>query len=142
MVDYGDLETNLRNRGFFDLSHIPDEQKYLKVIPSDKDDSMKLKTRGGNEYFVKLKELEMNNKGECVITLEPIAKKLFYINNQRSISNNYSLNNIDCSTIKDFSECDENLTNLEQKSSNRGFVQINTALSDILTNLKCKTTGK
>jgi hypothetical protein len=45
------------------LSHIPEEQRYLKVSPSDNDDSMKLETINGKEYFVKLKELEMNDEG-------------------------------------------------------------------------------
>ena len=59
------------------LSHIPEQQKYLKVIPSDNDDSMKLETINGKEYFVKLKELEMNDLGEFVMTLKPVNKDIF-----------------------------------------------------------------
>jgi len=33
---------------------------------------MKLKTINGKEYFVKLKELEMNDQGEFVMTLKSI----------------------------------------------------------------------
>lgn len=55
------------------LSHIPDQQKYLRVTPSDKkgDDIIKLETINSREYFVKLKELEMNDQGELVMTLKP-----------------------------------------------------------------------
>ena len=59
------------------MSHIPEEQKYIKVIPSDNDDSIKLETIKGKEYFVKLKELEMNDQGEFVMTLKPVNKDIF-----------------------------------------------------------------
>ena len=59
------------------LSHIPEQQKYLKVISSDNDDSIKLETINGKEYFVKLKELEMNDNGEFVMTLKSIENKRF-----------------------------------------------------------------
>ena len=59
------------------LSHVPEQQKYLKVISSDNDDSIKLETINGKEYFVKLKELEMNDNGEFVMTLKSIENKRF-----------------------------------------------------------------
>ena len=61
------------------LSHIPDQQKYLKVIPSDikGDDSITLETINSKEYFVKLKELEMNDQGELVLTMKTISSTLF-----------------------------------------------------------------
>ena len=65
-LDYDFLEIEERSNVLdINLSHIPEQQKYLKVIPSDNDDSMKLETINGKEYFVKLKELEMNDQGEC-----------------------------------------------------------------------------
>ncbi|MCF8494599.1 MAG: hypothetical protein K9G65_04345 [Rickettsiaceae bacterium] len=76
-LDYDDLEIQQRNIRSFDLSHIPEEQKYLRVTPSDNDDSMKLETINGKEYFVKLKELEMNDLGEFVMTLKPVNKDIF-----------------------------------------------------------------
>lgn len=76
-LHYDDLEIQQLNIRSFDLSHIPEEQKYLKVIPSDIDDSMKLETINGKEYFVKLKELEMNDLGEFVMTLKPVNKDIF-----------------------------------------------------------------
>ena len=70
-IDYGFSEIEERNNCInINLSHIPEEQRYLKVIPSDNDDSMKLETINGKEYFVKLKELEMNEDGELVMTLK------------------------------------------------------------------------
>jgi len=74
------LETE--NHGHYqkiNLSHIPDQQKYLKVTPSDikGDDSIKLETTAGREYFVKLKELEMNDDGELVMTLKPAKANIF-----------------------------------------------------------------
>lgn len=78
-LDYDDLAIQQHNIRSFDLSHIPEEQKYLKVIPSDEngDDSMKLETINGKEYFVKLKELEMNDLGEFIMTLKPVNKDIF-----------------------------------------------------------------
>ncbi len=74
--DFSEIEerSNVLN---INLSHIPDQQKYLKVIPSDNDDSMKLETINGKEYFVKLKALEMNDQGEFVMTLKPIEDRCF-----------------------------------------------------------------
>jgi hypothetical protein len=74
--DYPEMEEH-SNRLNISLSHIPEQQKYLKVIPSDNDDSMKLETINGKEYFVKLKELEMNDQGEFVMTLKPIENRCF-----------------------------------------------------------------
>ena len=76
-LDYDDLEIQQRNISSFDLSHIPEEQKYLRITPSDNDDNMKLETINGKEYFVKLKELEMNDLGEFVMTLKPVNKDIF-----------------------------------------------------------------
>ena len=66
--------SNLSN---INLAHISESQKYLKVIPSDKDDSVKLETINGKEYCVKLKELYMNEEGEWVMTLRNVAKNIF-----------------------------------------------------------------
>ena len=74
LVNYGDPEIDYSNKRFFDLSHIQDEQKYLKVMPNDKDDIIKLETRGGKGYCVKLKELYTNEEGEWVMTLSHVAK--------------------------------------------------------------------
>ena len=38
---------------------------------------MKLETINGREYFVKLKELEMNDLGEFIMTLKPVNKDIF-----------------------------------------------------------------
>jgi hypothetical protein len=71
-LDYSEIEPQTSN---FNLFHVPDEQKYLKIIPSsqDGDDHIKLETINGREYFVKLKALEMNDCGELVMTLKPSA---------------------------------------------------------------------
>ena len=79
------------------LSHIREEQRYLKVTPSDNDDSMKLETINGKEYFVKLKELEMNEEGEFVMTLKPaqsnpFLKKNKCIKNNRILADNLIMN--------------------------------------------------
>ena len=62
------------------LSHIPEQQRYLKVTPSDikGDDSIRLETIGGREYCVRLKELEMNENGEFVMTLKPAKDNMFF----------------------------------------------------------------
>ena len=77
-IDYNFSEIEeCRNCLNISLSHIPEQQKYLKVIPSDNDDSMKLETINGKEYFVKLKELEKNDQGEFVMTLKPVENIYF-----------------------------------------------------------------
>ena len=57
---------------------------------------MKLETINGKEYFVKLKELEMNDEGEFV--MRPIGKELFdelsYIPKAQMLSKSEN-NNID-----------------------------------------------
>ena len=77
--DYPELE-ECSNRLNISLSHIPEQQKYLKVTPSDikGDDSIKLETIGGREYCVRLKELEMNENGELVMTLKPTKDNMFF----------------------------------------------------------------
>jgi hypothetical protein len=103
-----------------DLSRIPEEQRYLKVTPSDNDDSMKLETINGKEYFVKLKELEMNEEGEFVMTLKPaqsnpFLKKNKCIKNNRILADNLIMNSAvislhsiteDIKPQKDFSKID------------------------------------
>ncbi|MDP5020436.1 MAG: hypothetical protein NWP91_01720 [Rickettsiaceae bacterium] len=77
-IDYNFSEIEERRNCLnISLSHIPEQQKYLKVIPSDNDDSMKLETINGKEYFVKLKELEKNDQGEFVMTLKPVENIYF-----------------------------------------------------------------
>ena len=59
---------------FVDLSHIPEEKRSLAITPSETDDSVRLQTNNGREYFVKLRELEVNESGEFVMTLQPSVK--------------------------------------------------------------------
>ena len=58
-----------------DLSHIPEEQRSLAITPSEADNSVKLQTNNGREYFVSLRELEVNESGEFVMTLQPSVKR-------------------------------------------------------------------
>ena len=119
--DYGFPEIDRRGKLLnVDLSHIPEEQRYLKVSPSDNDDSMKLETINGKEYFVKLKELEMNEEGEFVMTLKPaqsnpFLKKNKCIKNNRILADNLIMNSAvislhsiteDIKPQKDFSKID------------------------------------
>ena len=57
-----------------DLSHIPEENRFLAITPSETDDSVRLQTNNGREYFVSLRELEVNDSGEFVMTLQPSVK--------------------------------------------------------------------
>jgi hypothetical protein len=107
------------------LSHIPEEQRYLKVIPSNNDDSMKLKTINVKEYFVKLKELEMNDNGEIVMTLKTDNGSAF----QSQIAAS-SYGNLLLSSSKHFVCADEN--NQQTQQATREFVKIENALSSIL----------
>ena len=131
-LNYDFLEIEERSNVLnINLSHIPEQQKYLKVIPSDNDDSMKLETINGKEYFVKLKELEMNDQGELVMTLKTDNGSAFQ--NQIAAS---SYGNLLLSSSKHLVCTDKN--NQQTQQSTREFVKIDTALSSIFKNLQHK----
>ncbi|WPY01616.1 hypothetical protein Trichorick_01530 (plasmid) [Candidatus Trichorickettsia mobilis] len=128
--DYPEIEehSNCINTN---LSHIPEQQKYLKVIPSDNDDSIKLETITGKKYFVKLKELEINKDGEFVMTLKTDKGSAF----QSQIAAS-SYGNLLLSSSKHLVYDDKN--NQQTQQSTREFVKIDTALSSIFKNLQHK----
>ena len=128
--DYPEIEerSNCLN---ISLSHIPEQQKYLKVIPSDTDDSIKLETINGKEYFVKLKELEMNKDGEFVMTLSSSSGGSF--ENRVTALSGYD--NLLLSDKKlSFDNTDEQATQLSRKE----FTRIDGALANIFNNLIIK----
>jgi len=130
--DYGFPEIDGRGKLLnVDLSHIPEEQRYLKVSPSNNDDSMTLETINGKEYFVKLKELEMNEEGEFVMTLRSSSSSAF----QNQIIES-SRGNLLLSSDKklSFDNTDEQATQL----SKNGFTRIDGALANIFNNLIIK----
>ena len=130
--DYGFPEIDGRGKLLnVDLSHILEEQRYLKVSPSDNDDSMTLETINGKEYFVKLKELEMNEEGEFVMTLRSSSSSAF----QNQIIES-SRGNLLLSSDKklSFDNTDEQATQL----SKNGFTRIDGALANIFNNLIIK----
>ena len=117
-----------------DLSHIPEEQRYLRVATSDNDDSMKLETINGKEYFVKLKELEVNEEGEFVMTLS-------HSNPSGGISFQGQIAESSCSNLLLSSNkhlvCDDKNNQYKQQAT-REFVKIDIALSSIFNNLQHK----
>jgi hypothetical protein len=120
------------------LLHIPEQQKYLKVLPSDNDDSMKLETINGKEYFVKLKELEMNDQGELVMTLKSTDSKVFLESTYDSVvlkQNGYSIAT-DSVTIGKFEN--KKLLIEQEQLLKQGLIKIDTALSNIFKNLQVK----
>ena len=132
-IDYGFSEIEERSNCLnISLSHIPEQQKYLKVIPSDTDDSIKLENINGKEYFVRLKELEMNEEGEFVMTLSPSSGRSFK-NRVTSLSED---DNLLLSSDKklSFDNTDEQATQL----SENGFTRIDGALVNIFNNLIIK----
>ena len=130
--NYDFLKTKERSNILnINLSHIPEEQRYLQVIPSNKDDSMKLETINGKEYFVKLKELEMNDQGEFVMTLKTDNCSAF----QSQIAAS-SYGNLLLSSSKHLVCTDRN--NQQTQQATRGFVKIDTTLSSIFNNLQHK----
>jgi hypothetical protein len=125
--DYDDLEIQQRNIRSFDLSHILEEQKYLRITPSDNDDSIKLETINGREYFVKLKELEMNDLGEFVMTLKSMKDNLFLgQNSDNSVIKNLAINDL---------ENQHGMLKQEQLLQ-QSFVKIDTVLSSVFKNLQ------
>lgn len=120
------------------LLHIPEQQKYLKVLPSDNDDSMKLETINGKEYFVKLKELEINDQGELVMTLKSTDSKVFLESTYDSVvlkQNGYSIAT-DSVTIGKFEN--KKLLIEQEQLLKQGLIKIDTALSNIFKNLQVK----
>jgi hypothetical protein len=113
-----------------DLSRIPEEQRYLKVTPSDNDDSVKLETINGKEYFVKLKELELNEEGEFVMTLRVVQNTAFLERGTEELL----IKKISTS----YANCAELL--LQEPQIKKGFIKIDNALSSILNNINCNKT--
>ena len=91
---------------------------------------MKLGTINGKEYFVKLKELEMNDQGEFVMTLRSVQNAAF----------------LQCGTeellIKKISATDVNDIGLlaQEPQIQKGFIKIDNALSSIFNNINCNKT--
>ena len=92
---------------------------------------MKLETINGKEYFVKLKELEMNDQGELVMTLKTDNGSAF----QSQIAAS-SYGNLLLSSSKHLVCTDRN--NQQTQQATRGFVKIDTTLSSIFNNLQHK----
>jgi len=120
------------------LSHIPEQQKYLKVLPSDNDDSMKLETINGKEYFLKLKELEMNDKGELIMTLKSSDSKVFLESTYDSVVLKQNGDSIATNSVT-IGEFENKKLLIEQEQLlKQGLIKIDTALSNIFKNLQVK----
>ena len=120
------------------LSHIPEQQKYLKVLPSDNDDSMKLETINGKEYFLKLKELEMNDKGELIMTLKSTDSKVFLESTYDSVVLKQNGDSIATNSVT-IGEFENKKLLIEQEQLlKQGLIKIDTALSNIFKNLQVK----
>jgi hypothetical protein len=137
-LDYDDFKIQQRNIRSFDLSYIPEEQKYLKVIPSDEngDDSIKLETINGKEYFVKLKELELNEFGEFVMTLKPSTNRRF-IGSPKNIEANYlsvkkKLQDIESQVELNLNDID----NLQTMIVSNCAVKIDSIIGNIFKNIR------
>jgi hypothetical protein len=72
-----DYETELVNSYNVDLSHIADEQKYLKIQGSNTD-LIEINTINHQQYFGKLKTLEVNDEGDLVMTMKPSNNSAFH----------------------------------------------------------------
>ena len=92
---------------------------------------MKLETINGKEYFVKLKELEMNDQGELVMTLKTDNGSAFQSQIAASSYGNLLLSSSNHLVCADKS-------NQQTQQSTREFVKIDTALSSIFKNLQHK----
>ena len=88
LLDYDHEKAGRYSTRSFDLSHLSEPQRYLRVTPSDKkgDDSILLETTSGKEYCVRLKELEMNEEGEFVMTLKPVKDNIFLDYSKKGVS--------------------------------------------------------
>ena len=88
---------------------------------------MKLETINGKEYFVKLKELEMNDNGEFVMTLKSMENNLFLgQNSDNSVIKNLAINDL---------ENQHGMLKQEQLLQ-QSFVKIDTVLSSVFKNLQ------
>jgi len=136
-VDYEFPEIEGRDKLLnVDLSHIHEDQRYLKVTPSDNDSSVKLETINGKEYFVKLKELEMNERGEFVMTLRSIPNKCF-IDLSENIQDNSLLIKEEWKGLT--SQVDLNLngsTDLQAMATNNRTVKIDEVIGNLLKTIR------
>ena len=136
-VDYEFPEIEGRDKLLnVDLSHIPEEQRYLKVTPSDNDDSTTLETINGKEYFVKLKELELNEFGEFVMTLKPSTNRCF-IGLPKDIEENYlsvknKLQDIESQVELNLNDTD----NLQNMIVSNCAVKIDSIIGNIFKNIR------
>ena len=120
-----------------DLSHISDEQRYLKLQGSDTD-IMEIATLNHKQYFGKLKTMEVNDCGDLVMTLKPIKDKEFlgYSARLPHVSKTESvLNNVENLSIPNV----DYINPVEHdQQSRQGFAKIDKALSGIFNALKYK----
>ena len=130
-LDVIDNRTKGINLCDIDLSHISDEQRFLKLQGSDTD-IMEIATLNHKQYFGKLKTIEVNDCGDLVMTLKPIKDKEFlgYSTRLPHVSQTESvLNNAENLSITDVGYIDP----VEQDQQFRqGFAKIDKALSGIL----------
>ena len=138
-LDYNYQETREGNTHHnINLSHVSEQQKYLKVTPSDEkgDDSIKLGTINGKEYFVKLKELELNEFGEFVMTLKPSTNRCF-IGLPKNIEENYlsvknKLQDIESQVELNLNDTD----NLQNMIVSNCAVKIDSIIGNIFKNIR------
>ena len=156
-------ETESLNHRNVDLSHIPNEQKYLKIQGSDTD-LIEINTINHRQYFGKLKTLEVNGAGDLVLTMKPSNNQLF---DGLSVANDFRLHGLDSDVIKKplhniqkltvdknidntlpffknhLQDTDlhlelnlETVSNIQTKVANTGAVRIDRVIGSILRNLK------
>ncbi|WPY01655.1 hypothetical protein Trichorick_01573 (plasmid) [Candidatus Trichorickettsia mobilis] len=136
-LDIIDNRTKDINLYDIDLSHISDEQRYLKLQGSNTD-IMEIATIDHKQYFGKLKTIEVNDCGDLVMTLKPIKDKEFFgystrlphINKTESVLDN--VENLSISNVGYIDPVEHD------QQSRQGFAKIDNALSGIFNALKYK----
>ena len=91
---------------------------------------MTLETINGKEYFVKLKELEMNEEGECVMTFRSAQNTAFLERGtEELLTRKISTSHVNCAELL-----------LQEPQIQKGFIKIDNALSSIFNNINCNKT--
>jgi len=129
LEDYYEAES--LNNYNVDLSHIPNEQRYLKIQGSDTD-LIEISTTGHQQYFGKLKTLEVNGAGDLVMTMKSSNNSAF----QSKITDFSSAGNLLLPSDKHIA-CNEG-DNRQKQQITKEFVKIDGALANIFNNLRIK----
>ena len=130
-----------------DLSNLSDSQKHIVLQGSDTE-IMEITTAGNRQYFGRLKTMEVNDRGELVMTLVPEIGKEFIESENRmlltggitGLGTDFGKNRLTHDSSDVTGSCKNDIRQMQEKP--QGFTGIDKALARILNNLSCNYDDK